>query len=57
VRRTFANYRGTRFSLSRTYAFAGIYITLAIIFSALSFLGGVSILVVVPEILLAAIAA
>lgn len=53
VRRTFANHRGTRFSLLRTAAFGVFYVLLGVVFSALSFLGGVSYLFAVPQVLLA----
>ncbi len=54
--RTFANYRGTRFSLRRTYAYTGVYVVLGVGFSGLSFTEGVSPVLAVPEIVLAAAA-
>jgi len=48
--RTFANYKGTVFSMTRTFVYAGIYVTLGVAFSALSFVEGVSYLMVIPEI-------
>jgi len=57
VRRTFANYRGTRFSLGRTVVFAAVYVILGIVFSGLSFFEGVPYLLVVPELVLGAAAA
>jgi len=57
VRRTFANYSGTKFSLSRTLVFAGVYIAIGFVFSSLSFLEGVSPLLVIPQVLLATAAA
>jgi len=55
--RTFANYRGTVFSLTRTFVYAGIYVTLGVAFSALSFVEGVSYLMAVPEMAVVAVAA
>jgi len=52
--RTFANYRGTLFSLARTVAYAGVYVTLGVAFLALSFFEGVSYLMAVPAIILVA---
>jgi hypothetical protein len=57
VRRTFANHRGTRFSLARTVFFGCVYAAVGILFSGLSFIEGVSHLLVLPEITLAAGAA
>jgi hypothetical protein len=57
VRRTYANYRGTRFSLARTIAFGCVYVGIGIFFSGLSFLDGVPPLLAIPEILLATSAA
>lgn len=51
VRRTFANYRGARSSLLRTVAFGVFCVLLGAVFSALSFLGGVSYLHAVPQVL------
>ena len=50
--RTFANFKGTVFSHARTVLYAVVYVTLGIVFSALSFFQGVSILVAVPEVAL-----
>jgi len=55
--RTLANYRGTTFSMARTLVYAGIYVTLGVAFSALSFVEGVSYLMAVPEIAILAAAA
>jgi len=55
--RTFANYKGTLFSMTRTFVYAGIYVTLGVAFSALSFVEGVSYLMAIPEILIVAAAA
>ena len=55
--RTFANYKGTIFSMTKTFVYAGIYITLGVAFSALSFVEGVSYFMVVPEIVILAAAA
>jgi hypothetical protein len=55
--RTFANYRGTIFSMAKTFVYAGIYVTLGVAFSALSFVEGVSYLLAVPEIAILAVAA
>jgi len=55
--RTFANYKGTIFSMTKTFVYAGIYVTLGVAFSALSFVEGVSYLMVVPEIAILAAAA
>ncbi len=55
--RTFANYKGTVFSMTRTFVYAGIYVTLGVAFSALSFVEGVSYLMAVPEIAIVAAAA
>jgi len=55
--RTFANYRGTIFSMTKTFVYAGIYVTLGVAFSALSFVEGVSYLMVVPELAILAAAA
>jgi hypothetical protein len=55
--RTIANYKGTIFSMTRTFVYAGIYVTLGVAFSALSFVEGVSYLMVVPEIAIVAAAA
>jgi hypothetical protein len=55
--RTIANYKGTAFSMTRTIAYAGVYVTLGVAFSVLSFFEGVSYLMAVPEIALVAAAA
>jgi len=55
--RTFANYKGTIFSMTKTFVYAGIYVTLGVAFSALSFVEGVSYFMVVPEIVILAAAA
>jgi len=55
--RTFANYRGTVFSMTRTFVYAGIYVILGVAFSALSFVEGVSYLMAIPEIVIVAAAA
>jgi len=55
--RTFANYRGTVFSMTKTFVYAGIYVTLGVAFSALSFAEGVSYLMAIPEIAIVAAAA
>ena len=55
--RTFANYKGTIFSMTKTYVYAGIYVTLGVAFSAMSFAEGVSYLMAVPEIAILAAAA
>ena len=55
--RTFANYKGTIFSMTKTFVYAGIYVTLGVAFSALSFVEGVSYLMAVPEIAIVAAAA
>ena len=55
--RTFANYRGTIFSMTKTFVYAGVYVTLGVAFSALSFVEGVSYTMVVPEIAILAAAA
>jgi hypothetical protein len=55
--RTIANYRGTVFSMGRTVTYAGIYVTLGIAFSVLSFFEGVPYLMVAPEIAVVAAAA
>ena len=55
--RTFANYKGTIFSMTKTFVYAGIYVTLGVAFSALSFVEGVSYFMVVPEIAILAAAA
>ena len=55
--RTIANYKGTMFSMTRTVAYAGIYVTLGVAFSILSFFEGVSYLMVAPEIAIVAAAA
>lgn len=57
VRRTVANYRGTKFSLSTTYVFSAIYVGIGVVFSLLSFFEGVTILLAFPEAILAAAAA
>ncbi|HYB07904.1 MAG TPA: hypothetical protein VEB87_07135 [Nitrososphaerales archaeon] len=54
--RTFANYKGTVFSMTKTFVYAGIYVTLGVAFSALSFVEGVSYLMVIPEIAILAAA-
>jgi len=56
VRRTYANYRGTRFSLARTIIFAAVYVAVGILFSLLSFVGGVSPLLAIPQAALAGVA-
>ena len=53
VRRTIANYKGTRFSLAKTVAFACTYVGLGVFLSGLSYLEGVPILLAVPEVLIA----
>jgi len=55
--RTFANYKGTIFSMTKTFVYAGIYVALGVAFSALSFVEGVSYFMVVPEIAILAAAA
>ena len=55
--RTFANYRGTKFSLGRTYAYTAVYFAIGVAFSGLSYTEGVPYLLAVPEIVLAALAA
>ncbi|HYB76487.1 MAG TPA: hypothetical protein VEC08_05980 [Nitrososphaerales archaeon] len=55
--RTFSNYKGTVFSLTKTFVYAGIYVTLGVAFSALSFAEGVSYLMAIPEIAIVAAAA
>lgn len=50
IRRTIANYRGTGFSLGRTYLSAFVYVAIGVVFSAVSFAGGVSPLLAIPEI-------
>ena len=55
--RTFANYKGTVFSMTKTFVYAGIYVALGVAFSALSFIEGVSYLMVVPELAILAAAA
>jgi hypothetical protein len=55
--RTIANYKGMVFSLARTIVYAGVYITLGILFSALSYFEGVPYLLAIPEVALAAAAA
>jgi len=55
--RTFANYKGTVFSMTKTFVYAGIYVALGVAFSALSFVEGVSYLMVVPELAILAAAA
>jgi len=52
--RTLANYRGTAFSVARTVVYAGVYVTLGVGFSALSFLEGVPYLMAVPAVALVA---
>jgi len=56
VWRTLANYRGTAFSLGRTVVYACVYITLGVLFSAMSYFDGVPFLLAVPEVALAAAA-
>jgi hypothetical protein len=56
VRRTYANYRGTRFSLPRTVIFAAVYVAIGILFSAISFVAGVSPLLAIPQVAVATIA-
>jgi len=55
--RTFANYKGTVFSMTRTFVYAGVYVTLGVAFSTLSFVEGVSYFVAIPEIAILAAAA
>ena len=55
--RTFANYKGTVFSMTKTFVYAGVYVTLGVAFSTLSFVEGVSYLVAIPEIAILAAAA
>ena len=55
--RTFANYRGLRFSLARTYSYTGVYVVIGVVFSGLSYFEGVPILLAIPEVVLAAAAA
>ena len=55
--RTLANYRGTVFSLGRTVVYACVYITLGVLFSALSYVEGVPYLLAIPEVALVAVAA
>ena len=55
--RTIANLKGTVFSLARTILYAGIYVTLGVAFSALSFFEGVPYLVALPEIVIVTVAA
>jgi len=50
--RTLANYKGTKFSLVRTITYFGVYITLGVAFSALSFLEGVPYWVAIPAIII-----
>jgi hypothetical protein len=57
VRRTYANYRGTRFSLARTFAFGCVYAGIGVLFFGFSFLDGVPPLLAIPGMLLAALAA
>jgi hypothetical protein len=57
VRRTFANYRGTVFSLARTIVFGAIYVFIGVVFSVFSFVEGVPYLLAVPQLLLVAAAA
>jgi len=55
--RTFASYRGTRFRITRTYAYTAIYFAIGILFSGLSYTEGVPYLLAAPEIILAVTAA
>ncbi|HKT21022.1 MAG TPA: hypothetical protein VJR06_00155 [Nitrososphaerales archaeon] len=55
--RTFASYRGTRFRLSRTYIYTGIYVLIGVVFSVISYTEGVPYLLAAPEAMLAALAA
>jgi hypothetical protein len=55
--RTFANYRGTRFRITRTYAYTAVYFAIGILFSGLSYTEGVPFLLAAPEIILALAAA
>ncbi len=55
--RTFANYKGTVFSMTKTFVYAGVYVTLGVAFSTLSFVEGVSYFVAIPEIAILAAAA
>jgi len=55
--RTFANYKGTAFSMAKTFVYAAIYVALGVAFSALSFVEGVSYLMVIPELAILAAAA
>jgi hypothetical protein len=57
ARRTYANYKGTRFGLARTYASAAVYVALVTVYSGLSFSEGVTVLFAIPEALLASLAA
>jgi hypothetical protein len=57
IRRTIANYRGTGFSMGRTYLSAFLYVAIGVVFSGVSFAGGVSPLLAIPEIGLAVAAA
>jgi len=55
--RAFANFRGTVFSLGKTIVYAGISISLGVLFSTLSYFEGVPYILAVPEAVLAAVAA
>jgi len=57
VRRTFANYKGTRFSMARTVVFSAVYVAIGFFFSALSYVNGVTPLLAVPQLVLGAVAA
>jgi len=57
VRRTFANYRGTRFSIVRTVVFSAVYVAIGFFFSALSYINGVTSLLAVPQVVLGIVAA
>jgi hypothetical protein len=57
TRRVFRSYHGTRFSLSRTYAYTAVYVILGVSFSGLSYTEGVPTLLAIPELVLAAAAA
>lgn len=51
--RTFRSYRGTRFSLSRTYVYTAVYVIIGAVFSSLSYTEGVPVYMAVPEVLIA----
>jgi hypothetical protein len=54
--RTFSSYRGTRFSLGRTYVYTGVYVLIGLVFSGISYTEGVPYLLAIPEVVLAALA-